>query len=293
MARHYLSYVKPEKAAYEVQRQEAESLVLDHWASDQYKKVQRGDELWLVTIFEGKLFLFGHLVVSQLVSHQEAVAILERDDLWDAEYHVIPEPEDAEGLEIVDIHELADALRFESEQDHLRFEHDGTLTPQQLQTMRRLTPETANLFEVVWYPEEDEEFEAAEGFQPESALRKQVEEAAVNRAISALENEGWCVRSVELERCGFDLHCKRDDEELHVEVKGSSAIGGGFIITAQELSRAKNDRHFELWSIQDCLSEKPHVARYTGGELTARFAFEPIQFRATEKRDSGGFDSPS
>jgi Protein NO VEIN, C-terminal len=47
-----------------------------------------------------------------------------------------------------------------------------------------------------------------------------VERAAVRFIASRLEREKYQVQSRERVSCGYDLNAKRDQNELHVEVKG-------------------------------------------------------------------------
>jgi hypothetical protein len=69
------------------------------------------------------------------------------EDLWDATHHIIS----AAGTELPiydrDIHHLAAKLRFKSDAGHdrLTLAPDGAVNAQQLQTMRRLWPEAAEM----------------------------------------------------------------------------------------------------------------------------------------------------
>ena len=60
------------------------------------------------------------------------------------------------------------------------------------------------------------------GRQPDPALRKQVEMAAVRHVIEHYERRGFSCRSVERDNVGFDLVCGKEALELLVEVKGCS-----------------------------------------------------------------------
>lgn len=65
------------------------------------------------------------------------------------------------------------------------------------------------------------------------------------------------MKSVELERCGYDLHCTRNEVEEHVEVKGLSGSDLAFIVTAGEMTRAGQDEAFFLYVVTEALSPKP------------------------------------
>lgn len=292
MSAHYVYYSKPSQAELDLSIHDADGIPLDHWSSAQFKKLRAGDQLWIVTIAEGRLLLIGHLAVHQMLTFQQAAKYVGRDDLYDATYHAVCEPDHAEHMEVLDIHELAPALRFESANDKLVFAEDGLLAAQQMQSMRRLTGESVAMLEDIWYADvdgsEDEEAAEAEtvaggGYEMDSALRRQIEQAAVVHVTAALTREGWSVESVEAEQCGYDLHCTRGDQERHVEVKGTQATQPAFIITAQELRCADEDDAFELWVVVSALAEEPQAHRYTGKELRRHFRLQAVQYRAVLK----------
>lgn len=68
--------------------------LLDHTAGNQFKRrsVEPGDYIYVVTVEKQDLYLIGKIKVGQICSQSEAQQILGRDDLWEAEDHVIAEP---------------------------------------------------------------------------------------------------------------------------------------------------------------------------------------------------------
>jgi len=109
-----------------------------------------------------------------------------------------------------------------------------------------------------------------------------VEEVAVSAATRSLEDSGWRVRSVESEKCGYDLHCTRQGDVRHVEVKGTQGQGREFIVTKGEMDRATDDPKFRLIVVSGALTQ-PHVQEFTGKQFVQRFAHTPIQFRSRRK----------
>jgi hypothetical protein len=107
-----------------------------------------------------------------------------------------------------------------------------------------------------------------------------VEEKAVLVAKSELEQQGWQVESVEHLNVGYDLLCKRFNEELHVEVKGISGSDISFIITPNELRVAGSDENFRLYAVTKTLTETPKVNVFSGEDIKAKFRLEPTAFRA-------------
>ena len=63
---------------------------------------------------------------------------------------------------------------------------------------------------------------SASGQQPDAALRKRVETAAVEHVIQEYASRGFACRSVEQDNVGWDLVCVKEGLELLVEVKGCS-----------------------------------------------------------------------
>jgi len=109
---------------------------------------------------------------------------------------------------------------------------------------------------------------------------KLVEAAAIRAVKKSYEQEGWLVRSVEREKCGFDLQCSKDGLFEDVEVKGSRSPEVCFIITAGEVRQAKNNVRFFLMVVTSALSTVPKITKYSGEEFFRRFKISAIQYRA-------------
>lgn len=113
---------------------------------------------------------------------------------------------------------------------------------------------------------------------------KKVERKAIAFVTKRFRAEGWKVESRERNYCGYDLHCTRTTNELHVEVKGTKGGEPKFIITQNELTTAKTDSHFRLWVVLNALSAKRSCRQLTGKQLLAQYRFSPIQYMATSKQ---------
>lgn len=113
---------------------------LDRAHGVQLERVNPGDELWLVTIPNdgpGKetLELLGRLLVK---------------DLWPEGAEHFVSPLEAEPMRVLALADIQDKLRFVSRtRDRLKIV-DGKVGAQQLQTIRLLTPEIAELLRSVW-----------------------------------------------------------------------------------------------------------------------------------------------
>lgn len=154
MSKHFMKYWLYETVEFESQ---SEDPMLDHSASDQYRRANANDHIWVVTIppQTQTLLLFGHMKIGSIVNQIEAARLLRRDpdEIWEANFHAISVPYDPEPYEIIDITSIARDLRFVSPsgKDRLLVDNWG----QALQTMRELTPETVSLLRDIWYGECD------------------------------------------------------------------------------------------------------------------------------------------
>lgn len=124
------------------------------------------------------------------------------------------------------------------------------------------------------------------GFGDPEQNRK-VEQAAVGIVAEWYRREGWQVTSVEAQRCGFDLLCRRDGTEAHVEVKGAAGNERRFIVTAGELRHATSDDRFMLALVTNALGKRPTLEHWTAPRFREQFAFEPIQYWAVSKAKQG------
>ncbi len=156
MAQHFLSYWVPTTE----KREPLEPL--DHSASDQYGRVNVGDTVWIVTVRSGGQFiLIGRIVVDAITDDAGARKRLRTNTIWEAKFHIFAKPKKAEPRDQIDISDIAKALRFESKKDRLN-PKGGQLIQQQLQTMRRLTIESAALLTQRWVGDDAKDNEDAQ-----------------------------------------------------------------------------------------------------------------------------------
>lgn len=74
-----------------------------------------------------------------------------------------------------------------------------------------------------------------QGFRLTKAEQVAVERHAVSAATRYLEGFGWDVRDVGATK-SYDLHCRRGEEALHVEVKGTTSAGATVVLTRNEVA---------------------------------------------------------
>jgi hypothetical protein len=109
----------------------------------------------------------------------------------------------------------------------------------------------------------------SQGFLLSSGTRDAVDKHAMIRA-AAHYSQAWTVEDVHKHR-SYDLECRRGDEVLYVEVKGTTSLGETVLVTLGEVRLAKQ-RHphtelFVVWGIQidNPTAERP---RASGGEVS-------------------------
>lgn len=113
---------------------------------------------------------------------------------------------------------------------------------------------------------------------------RKVERAAVAAATKHYKRDGWQVKSVEAGKCGFDLLCRKERQECHVEVKGISGGGFGFILTYGEYQKAASDNKYELCLVRSALTN-PTIKAIAGGKMFQTFEFVPLAFKAAPTRN--------
>ncbi|WP_203135980.1 MrcB family domain-containing protein [Microbacterium sp. JZ31] len=76
---------------------------------------------------------------------------------------------------------------------------------------------------------------SGQGFRVSKAEQKAIEQRAVDVATAHFEGAGWAVEDVGLTE-SYDLDCRRGEERLFVEVKGTTSPGASVILTRNEVA---------------------------------------------------------
>jgi hypothetical protein len=120
------------------------------------------------------------------------------------------------------------------------------------------------------------------GFGTDQAANEEVEDAAVEAVKRHYSRQGYGVESVETDNIGYDLVCTRQNQQLHVEVKGVRGSRPDFFLSRNELDCAGRDpRH--LFCVVTTALSKPTIRVYPGHDLESCFEVEPSQYRARLK----------
>lgn len=126
----------------------------------------------------------------------------------------------------------------------------------------------------------ENEITSGTGFgNPETNRR--VERAAVSFVTDWYEANGWHVKSVEADKCGYDLLCKKGRIEEHVEVKGVQSSQPSFIITAGEVRQAQTNPSFIICVVTSALSDSRQMIKFVGKDFIRKFEMKPLAYRAT------------
>lgn len=116
-----------------------------------------------------------------------------------------------------------------------------------------------------------------QGFLVSQTVRKCVEEYAVRWAARYYESLGWSVTDVGAVE-SYDLRCQREQEELHVEVKGTTTVGESVILTPNEVAHASEQQpRMELFLVARVTVLQPDDdhPQATGGVAYVRRAWAP------------------
>lgn len=124
-----------------------------------------------------------------------------------------------------------------------------------------------------------------QGFGLSSSERRLVEEYAMSIAYSYLMQNWPSVTDVSA-RSSFDLLCKRGDEELRVEVKGTTNTGCRIILTRREVSEAQQP-DYALFIVSEIVLDRNNpimpvasggVARIFSPWRPSEEALQPLSF---------------
>ncbi|MBL1173450.1 MAG: DUF3883 domain-containing protein [Chloroflexi bacterium] len=116
-----------------------------------------------------------------------------------------------------------------------------------------------------------------------SETNRKVEQAAISFVTDEYKENGWIVKSVETEKCGFDLLCTKADKQECVEVKGIQGEFVSFIVTAGEVRQSQINKSFILCVVTSALIA-PKLHKFTAKEFNEQFSLETISYRASLKQ---------
>lgn len=114
---------------------------LRHIANDQLWRVKKGDVVWIVSAPNGLLMTLGPIRVTESILSKAAAKKRLGSRLYDAKFHLVVSPKQAETPRRVDLSGVAPHLTFITKDAKCRSLkiRRGRIDPQQLRTMRQLT----------------------------------------------------------------------------------------------------------------------------------------------------------
>lgn len=261
-------------------------------------KVEQGDSLWVVVSgggqFSDEWRLLQRIVVQEKFYNQNV----------DRKYGIIGDAAKSQRFEVStqsDLTPLLQELEFVSGKKLIvsgraignalqtirpLSEADGLLLEEYIRNLERHFSDAGFVGDSSEQFDEDlpsERTQTGAGFGNPETNRK-VERAAVSRVTDWYESEGWTVESVEAAKCGYDLLCRKDSEENHVEVKGVQGELVAFIITAAEVRQARNDSDFVLCVVTSALTDDPKLNLYDGESFVSDFELSPLSYRAVLRK---------
>jgi hypothetical protein len=123
-----------------------------------------------------------------------------------------------------------------------------------------------------------------QGFQVDQAAKVAVEAHAMN-AAAEFYCESWDIEDVH-GRNSYDLVCRRGDEEMRVEVKGTTTDGTEVILTPNEVEHARSYAHTVLFILSNISLERAEdgTVLASGG---VRHVFDPWHIEGGTLTPSG------
>jgi CRISPR/Cas system-associated protein endoribonuclease Cas2 len=107
-----------------------------------------------------------------------------------------------------------------------------------------------------------------------------VEQKAISLVTNFLVKEAWTVKSVEAEKIGYDLECKKGKQKLCVEVKGVSGSLLDFIITRNEYDHMHENDKTQIAVVTNTLTKDFKIKFITSAKFLQNYIVEPIQYKA-------------
>lgn len=109
--------------------------------------------------------------------------------------------------------------------------------------------------------------------------RLAIERAAMDAAVAHYQSKGYTIEDVHL-RESYDLRCTRDDDEIHLEVKGTTTEALRVLLTRGEVLHARATSHAALFVLHGLSFDA------TGEHLTAWTEESPLIIDPWEPADS-------
>ena len=133
---------------------------LEHVGSNQLERADVGDEIFFIGWENGSMLLLGKLIIGQIVGLEEARELMENENLIDTDLHAIsPPPREDETYEVYlpclipvgDLWRELDIINGTKEVEQIGL----PIHPNRFQTMRQLTPDSAERLSEYYHSEFD------------------------------------------------------------------------------------------------------------------------------------------
>ena len=281
---HYIHYWAPLRAELAFNGQDGSVLTLDNgW----FKALRPNDVVWIVTRDGARVHIvlrFEVRRITQIKTHPEYAV---GNSTFFEMTRALTEPAVAFPPCKVSVSmKVLRQLRFDTSKKTDRIVKSGLrIYELELAAMRRLKDDTHIPLEELWtansrplwnVPGDGGSLVGGCAFaNPETRVR--VEKAAIRCVTAWHDDRGWSVRSREKDGVGYDLECMKQDKRRCVEVKGTSAEEGTFVMTRGEHGQARDNPDFILAIVSNALV-KPAVKFVTGEKLLATYCFEPLSY---------------
>lgn len=119
---------------------------------------------------------------------------------------------------------------------------------------------------------------------PETEIKKDIEDKAIEFATRYYEEKGFDVKSVEKENLGWDLTIKQAGIELHIEVKGTCRDDYHFFLSKQEYKEMKKPlSRWILFVVKNVLTN-PTPEVIFGFDVEKYFDLEPFCWEGSWKK---------
>lgn len=283
--------------------------ILDYTAGSRSELggVRHGDQIYVVTVIRGDLFLIGRMTVADVFSNPEQAEALLGYEAWEADLHVVADRLASTPmyfLRPVD-HAVVDRLRFisnDAQQTTVQHRRDGGINPQSVRGLREIDTDTVLLLEGVlderWYElphsPESESDDMWEGSTPEipdhefetilGRFQDPIQLNAMNDRARTLALDYYARLGFTLEReatiadDGCAMVLRRGEERWKIGVRGLPGPDIAFTITDTELRIAFEKDPYEMFIATNVLGDEPGVHVFTGQNLDELFDYRSVSY---------------
>jgi hypothetical protein len=295
--------------------------ILDYTAGSRNELggLRHGDQIYVLTVIRGDLFLIGRMTVADVFSNPEQAEALLGYEAWEADLHVVADRLASTPMYFLRPveHVIVERIRFvtaDEAQSTVQHRRDGGVNPQSVRGLREIDTDTVLMLEGVleqrWYelphsPESggDDMWEGSTPEIPDSDFGEilgrfqdpmhvtTMNERARTLALDYYGRLGFVLeRDGSISDDGCALLLRRGEERWKIGVRGVPGPEIAFNITDTELRVAFEPEPYEMFVVTSVLDDEPGIHVFTGQNLDELFDYRSVSYIVRLRTDDTSSD---